>query len=110
MSELSSRIAPPLRTEIFAALRWVYDPVYGLDPIEMGMVLNVRIAEDGQIVLDLVIPYADAEMREQLLRRVISVLSLVPDFHGGAIQLHDPLDWDTSQLSPHARQSLGLEP
>ncbi len=52
--------------QVFAALRGVFDPELGADIVELGMVQDVDISDDGRVTLGIALTIAECPMRSQI--------------------------------------------
>jgi metal-sulfur cluster biosynthetic enzyme len=110
MMQPIEKCAPHLTREaVFAALRGAYDPVYAVNVVELGLIWDMTF-EAEHVIVHLLMPHGDAVERDTLLDAVATAMQQIPGFHGGAIHEVTDICWDSTRISPHARQALGLEP
>jgi metal-sulfur cluster biosynthetic enzyme len=100
------------REQIVDALRRVYDPCCedrGISIVDMGVLEDVRISDDGQVEVDLVLTTGWCPFVASMSDRIPERLS--EDFGLTNIKVNtlwDPV-WTMDRLSPDARSKLSLD-
>lgn len=109
MAEPRGSPSPITISDVYATLRQAYAPVCGVNVVEFGLVVEVQISADGQVVVDLLAPFEDAGLLADLVAQVAAALQRLPGFGGGGVRFRADRDWDTTMISPSARAVLGLQ-
>ena len=68
----------PTKDEILQALRGVVDPELGGDVVELGMISDVTISEDGVVTIGIALTIAECPMRSQIEQDTIRKVSAIP--------------------------------
>ncbi len=94
---------------IYEALRNVYDPELGVNVIDLGLVYDVDVNEDGHVTIEMTLTTPGCPMHESLALGVGAALQEIPGITGGEIRLvWEPL-WDPSRMTDEGRRLLGFE-
>ena len=86
------------RDDVLSALRGVRDPELGADVVELGMVKDVQISEEGQVRIGLALTIAECPLRNQIHDDVQRRVSSLPGVTGVSIE--------TSAMTPEERSRL----
>ena len=70
--------AMPTREQILQALRGVVDPELGGDVVELGMIPDVTISEDGLVTVGIALTIAECPMRSQIEQDTIRKVGAIP--------------------------------
>ena len=99
------------RTEslIYEALRDVYDPELGVNVIDLGLVYDVDVNEDGHVSIDMTLTTPGCPMHESLAEGVGAALQEIPGITSGEIRLVWDPPWEPSRMTGEGRRILGLE-
>ena len=93
---------------IYEALRQVYDPELGVNVIDLGLVYNVDVNEDGHVSIEMTLTTAGCPMHESLAEGVGTALQAIPGITSGEIRLVWEPPWDPSYMTGEGRRLLGL--
>lgn len=96
-----------------AALKNVYDPEIGLNVVDLGLIYNVAIADDGKRVdidMTLTTPACPAgpQIIEQAKQEVQNLKDIHPELEEVNINLVWTPFWNPSMMSQEARDELGF--
>lgn len=96
-----------------SALKNVYDPEIGLDIINLGLVYNVDVLEDGRKVdvdMTLTTPACPAgpQIVEQARREIMGLQDVYKDLEEVNINLVWTPFWNPSMMTDEARDELGF--
>lgn len=97
-----------LEKEIFQRLETVIDPELGVDIVNIGLVYNVNLFEDGSCEIQITLttmgcPFAD--VIEDDIRLALAPISDIKDLR--IILVWYPA-WDPSRMSRYAKIALGI--
>jgi metal-sulfur cluster biosynthetic enzyme len=95
-----------------AALKNVYDPEIGLNIVDLGLVYDVNIEEEGKLVnidMTLTTPACPAgpQILENAQSEVMALRDLNPNLEDVKINLVWTPFWNPSMMSEDAREELG---
>jgi metal-sulfur cluster biosynthetic enzyme len=95
-----------------AALRNVYDPEIGLNIVDLGLVYDVQVAEEGkQVNIDMTLTTpacpAGPMIIENAQKEVLSLRDVHPQLEDAKINLVWTPFWNPSMMSEDAKEELG---
>ena len=97
-----------LRDRIVEALKSVYDPEIPVDIYELGLIYDVDISEDGDVIVTMTLTTPHCPVAESMPAEVeLRVLS-VPGVRDAEVKLVWDPQWDPSKMSDEARLELGM--
>ncbi len=96
------------RSLIYDALRNVYDPELGVNVIDLGLVYDVALSEEGYVTVTMTLTTPGCPMHESLSEGVGAVLADIPGITGGEIRLVWEPHWDPSRMTEEGRRLLGF--
>ena len=97
-----------LRDRIVEALKSVYDPEIPVDIYELGLIYDVDISEDGDVIVTMTLTTPHCPVAESMPAEVeLRVLS-VPGVRDAEVKLVWDPPWDPSKMSDEARLELGM--
>jgi metal-sulfur cluster biosynthetic enzyme len=96
------------RSLIYDALHGVYDPELGVNVIDLGLVYDVALSEEGYVTLTMTLTTPGCPMHELLSEGVGAALAGIPGITGGEIRLVWEPRWDPSRLTEEGRRLLGF--
>jgi len=91
------------------ALRNVYDPELGVNVIDLGLVYNVDVDEDGHLTIDMTLTTPGCPMHESLAEGVGAALQGIEGITDGEVRLIWDPPWDPSRMTDEGRHLLGFE-
>ncbi len=98
---------PKVIAEIYEALRNVYDPELGVNIVDLGLVYNVDLREDGFVTITMTLTTPGCPMHESIGEGVGAALQPIAGVTGGTIQLVWEPRWDPSMMTEAGRAELG---
>ncbi len=96
------------RSLIYDALRNVYDPELGVNVIDLGLVYDVALSEEGYVTVTMTLTTPGCPMHESLSEGVGAALADIPGITGGEIRLVWEPRWDPSRMTEEGRRLLGF--
>ena len=97
------------RSLIHEALRNVYDPELGVNVIDLGLVYDVDVNEEGHATITMTLTTPGCPMHESLGEGVGVTLQHIPGITSGEIRLVWDPPWDPSRMTGEGRRMLGFE-
>ena len=96
-----------------SALKNVYDPEIGLDIVNLGLIYNVDILEEGKTVavdMTLTTPACPVgpQIIEQARREILGLNAVYPQLEDVQINLVWSPFWNPAMMSDEARDELGF--
>lgn len=96
-----------LTTQIYEALKNVYDPELGVNIIDLGLVYGVVIRENGYVTLTMTLTTPGCPMHESIGEGVGAALGTVEGVTGGEIKIVWEPRWEPAMMSEAGRAELG---
>jgi len=96
------------RSLIYDTLRDVYDPELGVNVIDLGLVYDVVLSEEGYVTVTMTLTTPGCPMHESLSEGVGVALADIPGITGGEIRLVWEPRWDPSCMTEEGRRLLGF--
>ncbi len=95
-----------------AALKNVYDPEIGLNIVDLGLVYNVDVAEEGkQVNVDMTLTTpacpAGPQILENAQQEILALRDVHPQLEDAKINLVWTPFWNPSMMSEEAKEELG---
>ena len=97
------------KEKIIESLKGVYDPEIGLDIVNLGLIYDIDISEDGEVDINMTLttPWCPlAGSVEEAVKAVVSAIDEVKDVN---VELVWDPPWNPSMISEEAKQILGIE-
>ena len=93
--------------EIYEALHNVYDQELGVNIVDLGLVYNVDLREDGFVTITMTLTTPGCPMHESIGEGVGAALQPIEGVSGGTIQLVWEPRWEPSMMTDAGREELG---
>jgi len=93
----------PSIPEIQAALRGVVDPELGSDIVDLGMVPNIELNDEGDAVIHVALTIAACPMRDQIENDVLRKVSAMPGIRNVSVEVTAMTQSQRSDLMERAR-------
>ncbi|SEK35246.1 Metal-sulfur cluster biosynthetic enzyme [Carnobacterium iners] len=100
--------AVEIKERIIAALEQVIDPELGIDIVNLGLVYNVHLYENGFCQIDLTLTTMGCPLVDVITDDIIHALKTVPEVTSSEVKLVWYPAWDTTKMSRYARIALGI--
>ncbi|WP_414838483.1 metal-sulfur cluster assembly factor [Carnobacterium sp. TMP28] len=100
--------AKEIKERIIAALEQVIDPELGIDIVNLGLVYNVHLYENGFCQIDLTLTTMGCPLVDVITDDIIHALRTVPEVTSSEVKLVWYPAWDTTKMSRYARIALGI--
>jgi FeS assembly SUF system protein len=98
-----------MKEKIIESLKGVYDPEIGLDIVNLGLIYDIDISEDGKVDIKMTLTTPGCPLAgsvEEAVRTVVSAIDEVKDVN---VELVWDPPWNPSMMSEEAKQVLGIE-
>jgi metal-sulfur cluster biosynthetic enzyme len=96
------------RSLIYEALHEVYDPELGVNVVDLGLVYDVDINEDGFVTITMTLTTPGCPMHESLAEGVGAALGDIPGLTGGEIRLVWEPAWSPERMTGDGKRMLGF--
>ena len=97
-----------IRADVFAAIKTVRDPEIPVDLVELGLIYDVAIRDDGVVSIEMTLTTPACPAAGALPAEVQNKVALVPGVAAVLVKLVWSPPWTRDRMSEAARLELGL--
>ncbi len=108
MEEKTPMAMLPLQGEVIEALRSVYDPEIPVSIFELGLIYDVIINNDSDVVIKMTLTAPACPVAETLPVEVEEKVRQIPGVKSARVEIVWDPPWDMSHMSDEAKLELGL--
>jgi FeS assembly SUF system protein len=94
--------------KIMQVLRQVYDPEIPVNIYDLGLVYEIRVAEDGKAFITMTLTSPNCPVAESLPVEVKESVMMVPGITGVDVIITFDPPWNKNMMSEEAMLDLGL--
>ncbi len=94
--------------QIYDALHYVYDPELGVNVVDLGLIYDVEVNEEGHVTIIMTLTTPGCPMHESLGDGVGYALEGIPGVTNGEIRLVWDPPWEPSRMTEEGRRQLGF--
>jgi FeS assembly SUF system protein len=105
---LDGATEPASREAMVEALKTVYDPEIPVDIYELGLIYEIKQADDGDVKVDMTLTAPGCPVAGILPQQVADAVSSVPGTGGVEVFLVWDPPWDMEKMSEEAKLALGM--
>ncbi len=106
---MNTRAIETIHSQILESLRDVYDPELGVNVIDLGLVYNIDVNEEGHVTISMTLTTPGCPMHESIAEGVGRAPQDIPGVTSGEIRLVWDPPWDPARMTPEGRHMLGFE-
>ncbi|GEL12487.1 hypothetical protein FC15_GL001297 [Lapidilactobacillus concavus DSM 17758] len=96
------------KEKILTALENVIDPELGIDIVNLGLVYDVDLDEDGLATVNMTLTTMGCPLTDYLSDQINTALKVLPEVDDVDIELVWYPQWTPEMMSRYARISLGI--
>ncbi|WP_251519392.1 MULTISPECIES: metal-sulfur cluster assembly factor [Staphylococcus] len=97
-----------LKDSILNALEMVIDPELGIDIVNLGLVYNVDVDDDGLCTVEMTLTSMGCPLGPQITNQVKSVLAEIPEISDTDVNIVWNPPWGKEMMSRYAKIALGI--
>ena len=98
----------PLQGEVIEAIRSIYDPEIPVNIFELGLIYDVIINSDADVVIKMTLTAPACPVAETLPVEVEEKVRQIPGVKSARVEIVWDPPWDMSRMSDEAKLELGL--
>ncbi len=98
----------PLRRDIIAALKTVYDPEIPADVYELGLIYEVDVDDDRNVAIAMTLTAPGCPVAGEMPKWVENAVGAVPGVKSATVRMTFDPPWDMSRMSDEARLALNM--
>ena len=89
-------------------LKNVYDPEIGINIVDLGLVYDVDVSDDGKVLVTMTLTSLGCPLGPVILQEVNNAMSELPDLGGVDVKLVWSPPWSPEMMTEEARDELGI--
>ncbi|MDQ0268770.1 metal-sulfur cluster assembly factor [Cytobacillus purgationiresistens] len=97
-----------LKESIMGALELVVDPELGIDIVNLGLVYDVRMDEEGSAEVDMTLTSMGCPLAGTIVDQVKSALTDIPEVKKTEVNIVWNPPWSKDKMSRYAKIALGV--
>ncbi len=105
---LPEGLTPATDEAVVAALKTVYDPEIPVDIYELGLIYDLKIAENGNVAVNMTLTAPACPVAGTLPQQVANTISTVPGTGEVSVSLVWEPPWTMEKMSEDARLAMNL--
>jgi FeS assembly SUF system protein len=98
----------PLRNDIIAALKTVYDPEIPSDIYELGLIYGIDIDAERNVTISMTLTAPGCPVAGEMPKWVENAVNAVPGVSNTSVTMTFDPPWDMSRMSDEARLALNM--
>ncbi len=98
-----------LKDNIMGALENVVDPELGIDIVNLGLVYDVKMNDEGILIVDMTLTSMGCPMAGQIVSEVESAVSEIPEVNATQVNIVWSPPWTKDKMSRYAKIALGVQ-
>jgi len=96
------------KNTVLEALKQVYDPELGVNVVDLGLVYDLNITEDGNISVTMTLTTPGCPMHDTISGGVRSRLQNLPGVKNVQVRVVWDPPWTPDRITPAGREALGM--
>lgn len=97
-----------IKERIIQALEQVIDPELGIDIVNLGLVYEVELENNGHCIVKMTLTTMGCPLADVITDQIMTALKDVPEVAKSEVQLVWYPAWTTDRMSRYARIALGI--
>ncbi len=98
-----------LKDSIMGALELVVDPEIGMDIVNLGLVYDVKMDEEGVVTIDMTLTSMGCPLAGMIVEQVKNALSDIPEIKDTFVNIVWNPPWNKDMMSRYAKIALGIQ-
>lgn len=103
-----ARTTKEIKDDIIAHLQTVIDPELGIDIVNLGLIYNVDLEDDGTCLIDMTLTTIGCPLTNILADMVESALKDVPEIKSVDVDFIWEPQWTIDRMTRYAKMALGI--
>jgi len=103
-----SMAVPFTSDDVMAGLKNVYDPEIGVNIVDLGLVYDADIAENGDVLVTMTLTSIGCPLGPVIVQEVNNALKDLPEIGGTDVKLVWSPPWSPDLMSEDAKDELGI--
>jgi FeS assembly SUF system protein len=98
----------PLRNDIIAALKTVYDPEIPADIYELGLIYDIDVDDERNVTIAMTLTAPGCPVAGEMPKWVENAVNAVPGVSNTSVVMTFDPPWDMGRMSDEARLALNM--
>lgn len=98
-----------LKDNILGALELVVDPELGIDIVNLGLVYDLKLSEDGVLTVDMTLTSMGCPLAGIIVDQVKNAVSDIPEVKDTVVNIVWNPPWSKDRMSRYAKIALGIK-
>jgi len=98
-----------LKDSIMGALELVVDPEIGIDIVNLGLVYDMKMDEEGVVTIDMTLTSMGCPLAGVIVEQVKAALSDIPEVKDTMVNIVWSPPWNKDHMSRYAKIALGIQ-
>ncbi|MBA3337462.1 MAG: metal-sulfur cluster assembly factor [Chloroflexia bacterium] len=96
------------RDDVREGLKHVYDPEIGVNIVDLGLVYDADIAENGDVIVTMTLTSLGCPLGPVIVQEVTNALKDLPGIGSADVKLVWSPPWSPEMMSEEAKDELGI--
>lgn len=96
------------KDDVLEGLKNVYDPEIGINIVDLGLVYDADIAENGDVLVTMTLTSLGCPLGPVIMQEVNNALKDLPGIGGTDVKLVWTPPWSPENMSEDAKDELGI--
>ena len=101
-------MATPSTDQIIEVLKTIFDPEIPVDIYELGLIYEVKISDEGLVLIDMTLTSPNCPVAESMPNEVKEKVETVEEVKSAEIEIVFDPPWDKDMMSEEAQLELGF--
>lgn len=97
-----------LENKVIEILKTIYDPEIPVDIFELGLIYEVKIDKEHNVVIEMTLTSPNCPVAESMPREVEEKVAAFPAFKSAKVNIVFEPPWDKDMMSEEAQLELGF--
>ena len=97
-----------IEERIIAMLKTVYDPEIPVDIYSLGLIYNIDLHDDGEVVIDMTLTAPNCPAADFIMEDVRQKIESVEGVTAATVNLVFEPEWDKDMMTEEAKLELGF--
>ena len=97
-----------LENAVVEMLKTIYDPEIPVDIFELGLIYEVRIDEDKNVVIEMTLTSPNCPVAESMPKEVEDKVAAIENVNSAKVNIVFDPPWDKDMMSEEAKLELGF--
>jgi len=98
-----------LKDNILGALELVVDPEIGIDIVNLGLVYDMKLDDEGVLAIDMTLTSMGCPLAGMIVDQVKNALSDIPEVKDTNVNIVWNPPWNKDMMSRYAKIALGIK-